>query len=64
MAAIVNRSKRTLERLKTRRTNPLPDPDTPGGGGKPNEWQWAKVRTWLEQEYSKDLPAQFPGLIR
>jgi hypothetical protein len=64
MAAIVNRSKRTLERLKYRKANPLPDPDVPGGGGKPDEWDWDKMRPWLEKEYSKHLPKQFPGHIR
>jgi hypothetical protein len=62
MAAMVNRSKRTLERLKTRKNNPLPDPDVPGGGGKPDEWEWAKVRPWLEAEFTRRLPERYPSL--
>jgi hypothetical protein len=60
MAAIVNRSKRTLEKLKRRRTNPLPDPAIGGGGGKPAEWLWPAVRPWLEAEYGRKLPERFP----
>jgi len=61
MAAIVNRSKRSLERLKSRKKNPLPDPDCEGGGGRPDEWLWSKVRPWLEKEYSKQLPEDYPA---
>jgi hypothetical protein len=64
MAAIVNRSKKTLERLKKRRQNPLPDPDAQGGGGRPDEWVWPNIRPWLEREFNKQLPVQFPGHIR
>jgi hypothetical protein len=60
MSAIVNRSKRTLEKLKNRKTNPLAHPDAEGGGGKPDEWIWSKVRPWLETEYGRKLPEQFP----
>jgi hypothetical protein len=62
MASIVQRSKRTLEKLLTRSKNPLPEPDVSGGGGKPNEWDWRRVRPWLQLEFSKLLPADFPGL--
>jgi hypothetical protein len=61
MAAVVNRSKRTLERLKTRMVNPLPQPKAEGGGGKPDEWVWSEVRPWLEAEYNKNLAEHFPG---
>jgi hypothetical protein len=61
MAAIVNRSKKTLERLKTREKNPLPPPDVEGGGGgKLDEWEWSKVRPWLAAEFGKNLPERFP----
>ncbi len=62
MAAWVNRSKRTLEKLALRKGNPLPDPDIQGGGGKPNEWKWERVRGWLEKEYGRNLPVVFPTL--
>jgi hypothetical protein len=64
MAALVNRSKRTLERLKTRKNNPLPFPDIEGGGGKPAEWLWSKVRPWLEHEFNRTLPERYPTLRR
>jgi hypothetical protein len=61
MAAAVSRSKRTLEKLKGRKSRPLPNPDVEGGGGKPDEWKWSTVRPWLEEEYGKLLPDQFPA---
>jgi hypothetical protein len=62
IAARVNRSKSTLERLKRRRGNPLPDPDIPGGGGKRDEWLWSHIRPWLEHEFKRKLPELFPTL--
>lgn len=59
-AAFVNRSKRTLERMKTRKKDPLPDPDVPGGGGKADEWKWKTIRTWLERNYGRQLPSEYP----
>lgn len=61
MAAMVQRSKRTLEKLKTRAANPLPKPIVAGGSGKPAEWIWDDVRPWLEREFGKKLPEQYPG---
>jgi hypothetical protein len=61
MAAVVNRTKRTLEKLKKRTQSPLPVPNVTGGGGKPDEWDWDKVRPWLEKEFGRSLPEQFPG---
>jgi hypothetical protein len=60
MAAFVSRSKRTLEKLKNRAKNPFPPPDVKGGGGRPDEWAWPKVRLWLEREYGRKLPEHFP----
>jgi hypothetical protein len=64
IAAIVSHGKRTLERLKGRQPNPLPDPDIEGGGGKADEWRWDRIRPWLEAEYKRSLPEQFPGWRR
>jgi hypothetical protein len=61
MAAMIPRSKRTLERLKKRRKNPLPTPDVEGGGGKADEWEWVKIRPWLEEEFRRQLPEHFPA---
>jgi hypothetical protein len=60
MAALVSRSKRTLEKRKGRRTNPLPNPDVEGGGGRPDEWLWTRVCSWLEQEFGRRLPERLP----
>jgi hypothetical protein len=63
MAGWVNRSKRTLERLKAQ--GKLPDPDAEGGGGgKSDEWLWSKVRPILETEYGKSLPEHLPTAPR
>ena len=60
IAAVVNRSKSHLEKLKRRMKNPLPDPDVRGGGGKKDEWIWSSIRLWLEAEFSRHLPETFP----
>ena len=60
MAAMVNRRKRTIERLY--KDGKLGEPDVIGGGrGKPNEWKWSRVRPVLMKEYDRDLPLQFPA---
>ena len=64
MAALVSRSKQTLENRKTRKKNPLPDPDIPGGGGKADEWEYEKVRPWLEGEFRRMLPDRLPDNLR
>jgi hypothetical protein len=61
-AALVQRSKRTLEKALKRKKNPLPDPDVQGIGGRPNEWEWVRIKTWLEREYSRKLPIRCPTL--
>jgi hypothetical protein len=61
MAALVNRSKRTAEKWLTRPKNPLPEADVQGLGGKPSEWIYASVRSWLENESGKQLPEHFPA---
>jgi hypothetical protein len=63
MAAWVNRNKRTLERLKKRKNNPLPSAEVEGGGGRPDEWEWSKIRAWLENEFHRKLPEQLPPRI-
>jgi hypothetical protein len=61
-SALVNRSKKTLEgRLKQGK---MPPPDIEGGGGKPHEWQYAKLRPWLEEEFARKLPDRPPHSTR
>lgn len=57
-AAMVNRSKRTLESQK--KNADFPSPTVKGGGGKPDEWDWQSIRPWLERTYNKLLPVKFP----
>jgi hypothetical protein len=59
-AALVNRSKRTLER----RLGDMPMPVVQGMGGKKSEWLYAELRPWLETEYGKMLPDRPPHAIR
>ena len=59
MAALVNRSKKTLERLK--KANKLPPPEVQGGGGKPDEWLWCNVREDLAKEYDRVMPERYPS---
>jgi hypothetical protein len=56
-AAMVSRSKKTLERRKGN----MPMPKVSGGGGKPDEWEWAELRPWLEKEFKRKLPERFPA---
>jgi hypothetical protein len=60
MAALVNRTKRALEHYLDR----LPDPDVEGGGGKPHEWRWSRVRPHLERLFGRSLPEQLPDTSR
>lgn len=57
MAAIVNRSKRHLERVKEK----LPSPAIKGGDGRPDEWLWLEVRPILNQLFKRQLPEVFPA---
>lgn len=57
IAAIVPRTKRTLEKY----VDAMPARRVKGGGGKPNEWVWSEVRPWLEQTFSRPLPARYPS---
>ncbi len=59
MAAIVNKSKRTLERLRDKRK--LPAPAVKGGTGKADEWQWPVVRPILQDLFKRNLPERFPA---
>jgi hypothetical protein len=56
-AAMVSRSKKTLERRKKN----MPLPKVSGGGGKPDEWAWSELRPWLEKEFERPLPERFPA---
>lgn len=57
MAAIVHRSKRTLEKDKSL----FPPPAVRGNRGQPHLWDWKEVRPILEEEYRIKLPLRFPA---
>lgn len=59
-AAMVHRSKKTLERYLAK----MPTPYVQGGGGKPSLWKWDELRPWLEQQFVPDLPKRFPRNVR
>ena len=59
MAAIVNKSKRTLERLRD--NGRLSAPAVKGPKGTAHEWRWSDVRPILEDEYRRKLPETFPA---
>jgi hypothetical protein len=62
MAAIVGKSKKTLERELNKANSDMPGPDNEGGGGKAHEWRWSRIRPWLEKKYNRQLPTRFPQL--
>jgi len=56
IAASVGRSKRTLEKYRSR----MPEPQVLGTGGKPHLWHWPTVRPWLEAEFQIELDPDQP----
>jgi hypothetical protein len=60
IAARVNLTKKAMERYKTRKTDPLPDPDFSGGGGRKDQWRWSTVRPWLVRTFRIPQPEQYP----
>jgi hypothetical protein len=60
VAALVNRSKRSLEHYKSA----MPPPRVKGGPGQPDEWSWAELRPWLEEKFHRRLPERFPARRR
>lgn len=61
-AGIVKKSKRTLERWKTKDTA-FPTPDVIGEDGNADEWKWSVIRPYLEQKSNRKLPAIFPSHV-
>lgn len=58
-AALVHKSKRTLERLKTK--GELPPPSIEGGGGRADYWDWPAIRPVLMAQFHIRLPENCPG---
>jgi hypothetical protein len=58
-AAVVRRSKRTLDKYRDK----MPPAAIEGGGGKASYWLWSDMRPWLQVRYGLTLPATYPGLL-
>lgn len=63
MASIVQRNKKTLERMKDKTELPPPDIKAPVNGA-PDEWLWSTVRPILEKKFCRDLPESYPKLTK
>jgi len=59
-AAIVNKSKKALERY--RGVMPQPVVKSKGGSGKANLWDWDELRPWLQEKFGLELPEEFPKM--
>lgn len=59
MAALVNKSKAAIEKLKEK--GKLPPADVKGGSGRADEWNYDVVRPILESHFGRSLPATFPA---
>jgi hypothetical protein len=59
MAALVNKTKRTLEKYKDK----LPLPRVHGREGRASEWAWSEVRPVLERLFGRPLPEHFPQFV-
>lgn len=59
-AGTIGRSKRTLEGWQAKDTD-FPLPVVEGGGGKASEWEWAKLRPYLERKIGRPLPEHHPA---
>ncbi|HEV7299233.1 MAG TPA: hypothetical protein VGN72_07705 [Tepidisphaeraceae bacterium] len=59
-AALVGRTKRTVQGWNE--IDPMPLPEVEGGGGKRHEYSYAKLKPWLEQHSGRKLPDQLPDL--
>src|SRR5207249_1980874 len=60
VAAYLKCNKRTLERWMHQKGSEGPEPDIEGGGGKPHQWVWSKLRPWLQRVSRRTLPERFP----
>jgi hypothetical protein len=58
IAAILEKSKRTMERYRRK----MPCPDLPGRPGRCSLWDWQKIRPWLLEEFHRLLPERYPEM--
>jgi hypothetical protein len=64
IAALMHLKKSSMGRYKRRKNDPLPDPDSPGGGGNKDYWRWSTIRPWLDRNCRTPLPEHFPDVWR
>jgi hypothetical protein len=64
IAAIIHLKKSSMGAYKRRQTDPLPDPDFPGGGGKRDHWSWNTIRPWLVRNFALPIPDHYPDISR
>ena len=57
IAEISHRPRRVLERYRRE----LPPPRVLGRPGRPDRWDWAEVRPWLQTAFGLRLPEHYPG---
>lgn len=62
IAAICQKSKRTMERLQAK-CEDFPQPLSQGAGGKASVWSWAVIRPFLEKHLERKLPEVFPSHV-
>jgi hypothetical protein len=61
-AAIIRKSKRTLENWKSKDMT-FPTPEVIGGDGKADEWLWTTIRPYLQSKVNRQLPEIFPAHV-
>ena len=64
VAALVQRSKRSLEWYLRHPVHPLPDPEIRATGGKPHFYRWAEIKPWAERVFGRRLPEIPPSSRR
>jgi hypothetical protein len=64
IAALVHKKKRSMERYKRQKDDPLPDPDFPGRGGRKDYWKWSTIRPWLVRTFNLPIPEDCPDAYR
>lgn len=58
MAAMVRLQKSSMWRYREQ----MPAPRIRGRGGRASLWAWADARPWLEREFGRSLPENFPSI--
>ncbi len=57
IGAVLQRSQRVLQKYR----HAFPSPQVLGTRGRPDRWDWAEIRPWLQSTFGLCLPRSFPG---